>query len=80
MHCILPIQPNKVRDYLNFILSKVKKLTGKKAEIKNLLNKKVSKSAIARILCMHRLTVIEFVKEIQQKISSVTNRLTYNLK
>ena len=44
--------------------SKVKKLTGKEAEIKNLLDKKVSKSAIARILGVHRLTVAEFVKEI----------------
>jgi DNA invertase Pin-like site-specific DNA recombinase len=44
--------------------SKVKKLTGKDAEIKTLLDKKVSKSAIARILGVHRLTVTEFVKEI----------------
>ena len=43
--------------------SKVKKLTGKEAEIKKLLDKKVSKSAIARILDVHRLTVVEFVKE-----------------
>jgi hypothetical protein len=43
--------------------SKVKKLTGKEAEIKTLLDKKVSKSAIARILGVHRLTVAEFVKE-----------------
>jgi DNA invertase Pin-like site-specific DNA recombinase len=42
--------------------SKVKKLTGKEAEIKTLLDKKVSKSAIARILSVHRLTVAEFVK------------------
>lgn len=42
--------------------SKVKKLTGKEDEIKNLLDKKVSKSAIARILGVHRLTVAEFVK------------------
>jgi DNA invertase Pin-like site-specific DNA recombinase len=44
--------------------SKVKKLTGKEAEIKNLLDKKVSKSAIARILGVHRLTVTQFVKDI----------------
>jgi IS30 family transposase len=43
--------------------SKVKKLTGKEAEIKMLLDKKVSKSAIARILGVHRLTVAGFVKE-----------------
>ena len=43
--------------------SKVKKLTGKEAEIKNLLDKKISKSAIARILGVHRLTVAQFVKE-----------------
>ncbi|GHS88153.1 invertase [Bacteroidia bacterium] len=42
--------------------SKVKKLTGKEAEIKTLLDKRVSKSAIARILGVHRLTVTEFVK------------------
>jgi len=40
--------------------SKVKKLTGKEAEIKKLLEKSVSKSAIARILGVHRLTVAEF--------------------
>jgi DNA invertase Pin-like site-specific DNA recombinase len=44
--------------------SKVKKLTGKEAEIKTLLDKQVSKSAIARILGVHRLTVAEFVKGI----------------
>ena len=42
--------------------SKVKKLTGKEAEIKTLLDKKISKSAIARILGVHRLTVNEFIK------------------
>lgn len=44
--------------------SKVRKLTGKEMEIKALLGKKVSKSAIARILGVHRLTVLAFVKEI----------------
>ena len=43
--------------------SKVKKLTGKIVEVKKLLEKKVSKSAIARILGVHRLTVAGFVKE-----------------
>jgi IS30 family transposase len=46
--------------------SKVKKLTGKE-EIKTLLDKKVSKSAIARILGVHRLTVAQFVKDIVAK-------------
>lgn len=43
--------------------SKIKKLTGKEAEIKTLLDKNVSKSAIARILGVHRITVTEFVKQ-----------------
>jgi len=43
--------------------SKVKKLTGKEAEISALLDKKISKSAIARILGVHRLTVVAFVKD-----------------
>ena len=43
--------------------SKVKKLTGKEVEIKSLLDKKVSKSAISRILGVHRLTVSAFLKE-----------------
>jgi DNA invertase Pin-like site-specific DNA recombinase len=43
--------------------SKIKKLTGKEVEIKMLLDEKVSKSAIARILGVHRLTVKAFVKE-----------------
>jgi len=41
--------------------SKVHKLTGKEEEIDALLNKKISKSAIARILGVHRLTVAEFI-------------------
>ncbi len=43
--------------------SKVRKLTGKDAEIKELLDRRVSKSAIARILGVHRLTVLAFVRE-----------------
>ena len=43
--------------------SKIKKLTGREAEIQELLNKRVSKSAIARILGVHRLTVTSFIKE-----------------
>ncbi|MDR0408737.1 MAG: recombinase family protein [Campylobacteraceae bacterium] len=46
--------------------SKVKKLTGKEAEIKTLLEKRVSKSAIARILGVHRLTVANFVKDVSR--------------
>lgn len=42
--------------------SKVKKLTGKETEIRVLLDKKVSKSAIARIMGVHRVTADEFVK------------------
>ncbi|MDR1645832.1 MAG: master DNA invertase Mpi family serine-type recombinase [Tannerellaceae bacterium] len=44
--------------------SKTRKLTGKEAEIKMMLEKKLSKSAIARALGVHRLTVIQFVKEL----------------
>jgi DNA invertase Pin-like site-specific DNA recombinase len=47
--------------------SEVKKLTGKEAEIKSLLDKKVSKSAIARILGVHRLTVAAMVKDIKNE-------------
>lgn len=43
--------------------SQTKKLTGKEAEIKSLMNKKISYSAIGRILGVHRLTVSSFVKE-----------------
>lgn len=42
--------------------SKVKKLTGKEAEIRALLDKNVSKSAIARIMGVHRVTIDEFIK------------------
>jgi DNA invertase Pin-like site-specific DNA recombinase len=44
--------------------SKAKKLTGKEVEIKALLAKKVSKSAIARIFGVHRYTVAAFMKEL----------------
>jgi DNA invertase Pin-like site-specific DNA recombinase len=43
--------------------SKVRKLTGREAEIAVLLEKRVSKSAIARILGVHRLTLAAFVRE-----------------
>lgn len=42
--------------------SKAKKLTGRESEIKALLEKKISKSAIARILGVHRITLTEFLK------------------
>jgi len=42
--------------------SKTVKLTGKQEEIKELLDKKISKSAIGRILGVHRLTVHDFMK------------------
>ena len=41
--------------------SKRVKLTGKENEIKELLDKKISKSAIGRILGVHRLTVSSFL-------------------
>lgn len=41
------------------------KLTGREDEIKELLDKKISKSAIGRILGVHRLTVSAFLKENQ---------------
>jgi DNA invertase Pin-like site-specific DNA recombinase len=43
--------------------SNIRKLTGKEDEIKGLMNKKISYSAIGRILGVHRLTVSSFVKE-----------------
>ncbi len=43
--------------------SKIVKLTGREEEIKALLDKKISKSAIGRILGVHRLTVSAFLKE-----------------
>lgn len=43
--------------------SKTVKLTGKEEEIKDLMNKKISKSAIGRILGVHRLTVSAFLKD-----------------
>lgn len=39
-----------------------KKLTGREHEIKALLEKKISKSAIARILGVHRITLAEYLK------------------
>lgn len=39
------------------------KLSGKEDKIKKLLQKKISKSAIARIVGVHRLTVAKFVNE-----------------
>lgn len=42
--------------------SKTVKLTGRDKEIKALLDKNISKSAIGRILGVHRLTVSEYIK------------------
>jgi DNA invertase Pin-like site-specific DNA recombinase len=43
--------------------SQMRKLTGKEEDIKSLMNKKISYSAIGRILGVHRLTVSSFVRE-----------------
>ena len=43
--------------------SSIKKLTGREAEIKALLDKKISKSGIAKILGVHRETVALFIKD-----------------
>lgn len=45
------------------------KLTGQEKKIKELLNKKVSYSAIGRILGVHRLTVSSFVKSVKFRSS-----------
>ena len=45
--------------------SKLKKLSGKEDKIRSLLKKKVSKSAIARIMGVHRLTVSNFIKDME---------------
>jgi DNA invertase Pin-like site-specific DNA recombinase len=45
------------------------KLTGQEKKIKELLDKKVSYSAIGRILNVHRLTVSSFVKRKENKVS-----------
>jgi hypothetical protein len=39
------------------------KLTGQEKKIQELLDRKVSKSAIARILGVHRMTVTAFIKK-----------------
>lgn len=43
--------------------SHIRKLTGKENELKNLLNKKISFSAIGRIMGVHRLTVSSYTRE-----------------
>ena len=43
-------------------MSKITKLTEKEEEIKNLLNKNISVSAISRLLGVHRLTVNSFIE------------------
>jgi DNA invertase Pin-like site-specific DNA recombinase len=46
--------------------SKIKKLSGKESKIKSLLDKRTSKSAIARILGVHRFTITNFIKEMEK--------------
>jgi len=43
--------------------SQIRKLSGKEEEIKNLIDRKISYSAIGRILGVHRLTVTSFARE-----------------
>lgn len=45
------------------------KLTGQEKKIKELLDRKVSKCAIARILGVHRLTVTSFIKSVNYENS-----------
>lgn len=53
--------------------SQVRKLTGKENEISDLMRKKISYSAIGRILGVHRLTVTSFIKENSSHIGSPTS-------
>ena len=48
------------------VKNKIKKLSGKEKKIKYMLDKKVSKSAIAQILGVHRSTVQTFAKGIKK--------------
>jgi len=50
-------------------LSKTAKLTGKEDAIKELLSKKVPVSSIAKIMGVHRLTVVNFIKSRKLKVS-----------
>ena len=50
-------------------LSKTTKLTGKEDTIKELLTKKVPVSSVAKILGVHRLTVVNFIKSRKLKVS-----------
>ena len=43
--------------------SQIRKLTGKENELQNLISKKISFSAIGRLMGVHRLTVSTFVRE-----------------
>jgi DNA invertase Pin-like site-specific DNA recombinase len=43
--------------------SRAKKLSGREDEIRDMLDRKVSKSKIARILGVHRLTVLSFLRD-----------------
>jgi DNA invertase Pin-like site-specific DNA recombinase len=56
--------------------SKVRKLTSKEKEIKNLLDRKVSRSAIARILGVHRLTVTNYVLSMNEREKNETTEIT----
>lgn len=50
-----------------------KKLTGRDAEIKVLMEKNISKSAIARILGVHRITLSEYMKSKGIEYKKTTN-------
>jgi len=45
--------------------SKKKKLSGRESEINELINKRISKSSIARTLGVHRLTVVGYINEMK---------------
>jgi len=48
------------------------KLTGQEKKMQELLDKKVSYSAIGRILGVHRLTVSSYVMKVKNSITAVT--------
>ena len=59
--------------------SKVKKLTGREAEIKALLDKKVSQAAIGRILGVSRQTVVTFVKNLSTQHLYIVSLITCSM-
>jgi len=76
IHCLAVVKPGMSTSETGLgrpkgSKSKKKKLSGRESEINELINKHLSKSAIARTLGVHRITIVKFLEKMKNNKSTI---------